>query len=263
MSGVSTDEDRQEIEAIAREIPEIGREARVAVENDAVAGLAGGLAGAPGLVLIAGTGSVCLGINERGERWFCGGWGALADDAGSAPWVGLQALHAAVRAEDGRTPPTLLQKIVFDYLDLDTPRRLISRVHNHGLDRSELGGLAPLVIEAHTAGDAAASAILNRAAGELTALVSATARRLFRAAPRDLILVGGLALSGPPFQTLLMERLQAGIPALRPRTPILSPAHGAALLALRHGGVPWTEDLLGNLALASGNAAAGHEGFAR
>jgi hypothetical protein len=86
---------------------------------------------------------------------------------------------------------------------------------------------------------------------------------LFRAAPRDLILVGGLALSGPPFQTLLMERLQAGIPALRPRTPILSPAHGAALLALRHGGVPWTEDLLGNLALASGNAAAGHEGFAR
>lgn len=254
MSGVSTDADRLEIEAIAREIPEIGREARVAVDNDSVAGLTGGLAGQAGIVLIAGTGSACLGINERGERWFCGGWGALADDAGSAPWIGLQALHAAVRAEDGRMPPTLLHDIVFRYLDLIVPRQLISRIHNPDLDRAELGGLAPHVIEACENGDAAAGAILNQAAAELSGMVSATVRKLFGASPCDLILVGGLALSGPPFQPLLTDRLCGDIPTLRLRTPVLTPVQGAVLEALRAGGVPWTETVLANLARPTGDA---------
>ncbi|MCW3058428.1 MAG: hypothetical protein JWQ02_249, partial [Capsulimonas sp.] len=112
MSGVSTDQDRWEISGIVREIPEIGVQARVTVDNDTVAGLTGGLAGEPGMALIAGTGSACLGINSRGERWFCGGWGAIADDSGSAPWIGLRALQEAVRAEDGRAAPTALQAAV-------------------------------------------------------------------------------------------------------------------------------------------------------
>ena len=135
------------------------------MDNDTVAGLTGGLSGRPGLALIAGTGSACLGVNAHGERWLCGGWGALADDVGSAPWVGLRALQAAVRAEDGRAGPTALRDIVFGFLGLTEPRQFISRVHNQGLERAELGRLAPLVADACRSGDGAAGHDLARRGG--------------------------------------------------------------------------------------------------
>ncbi len=248
MSGVSTDADCRSVADMVRALPEVGPQARVIVENDAAAALTGGLAGRPGLALIAGTGSACLGVNGAGERWLSGGWGALADDAGSAPWVGLRAMQAAVRAEDGRTGPTALRDIVFGFLGLAEPRQFISRVHNQGLERAEMGKLAPLVAQAAQAGDASAEAILREAAAELSLLAAVTARRLFRAAPSEMILVGGLARSGPPFQTLLIDRIQQDVPNLRVVEPILSPVQGAVLEALRADGVAWTPSLLSNLA---------------
>ena len=84
MCGVSNDADRNDITSIAREIPEIAVSTKIIVDNDAVIGLAGGLSGRPGIVLIAGTGSACLGIDAHGHSYWCGGWGAMADDCGSA-----------------------------------------------------------------------------------------------------------------------------------------------------------------------------------
>ncbi len=247
VGGVSTEADRRDVRAVAQEIPEIGPDVRVVVENDTRVGLTGGLSGRPGVALVAGTGSACFGVNGRGEKWLCGGWGALADDVGSAPWVGLRALQAAVQAEDGRLAPTRLRDIVFEFLGLTEPRQFISRVHNDGLERAELGRLAPLVAEAYRDGDAAAGAILHDAAASLTALAAVTVRRLFGDAPCELILVGGLALSGAPFQPMLTDRLEREMPSLSVRAPEMSPVQGAVLEALRTDGQPWTEQVIANL----------------
>lgn len=247
LSGVSTEADKRDVQAVLRDIPEAARAARVTVANDTVAALTGGLSGRPGLALIAGTGSVCLGRNARGEQHLCGGWGALADDTGSAPWVGLRALQAVVRAEDGRLPPTLLQPIVFEFLGLAEPRRLISRVHNHGLERAELGQIAPLVADACRQGDGAATQILREAAAALSEMAAVTSRRLFGETDSEMILVGGLALSGPPFQPMLLEQIGRDSPAITVRAPEMSPVCGAVLEALRIGGIPWTQTVFDNL----------------
>lgn len=247
LSGVSTDADKRDIQTILRGIPEAGRAGRVTVANDTAAALTGGLSGRPGLALIAGTGSVCLGRNARGEQHLCGGWGALADDIGSAPWVGLRALQAVVRAEDGRLPPTLLQPIVFEFLGLAEPRRLISRVHNHGLERTELGQLAPLVADACRLGDGAAAQILREAAAALSEMAAVTSRRLFGDADCEMVLAGGLALSGAPFQPMLVEQIGRDSPALTVRSAEMPPVRGAVLEALRVGGVPRTPAVFDNL----------------
>lgn len=249
LSGVSTEADKRDIQAILRDIPEASRAARVTVANDTVAALTGGLSGRPGLALIAGTGSVCLGRNARGEQHLCGGWGALADDTGSAPWVGLRALQAVVRAEDGRLPPTLLQPVVFDFLGLAEPRRLISRVHNHGLERAELGQLAPLVADACRQGDDAAAQILREAATALSEMAAVTSRRLFGDADCEMILVGGLALSGAPFQPMLLGQIGRDSPAITVCSAEMPPVRGAVLEALRVGGFPWTPSVFENLSV--------------
>ncbi len=252
MCGTSTETDRREIASIAREVPEVPADAKLAVENDTHTGLVGGLSGRPGAVLIAGTGSACLGVSADGRKCLCGGWGALADDAGSAPWIGLQAIQAAVRSEDGRIGPTSLRDIVFGFLGLSEPRELIDRVHNRGLSREEIGRLAPLVIQASLAGDAAAGEVLRRAAECLSQMVAVVARRLGITGRWELVLVGGLALSGPPFEPLLIDRILRDTPLVCVTEPEMPPVKGAVLEALRLDGVPWTEEVLRNLRAADG-----------
>ena len=250
MCGVSNAEGAADIVGLVREIPEVPAAAAVAVINDVLAGLAGGLSGRPGIALIAGTGSACYGFNAQGDSWWAGGWGALADDAGSGHWIGLRAMQAAIRSEDGRLPATLLRPIVFDFLGLKQPREFLDRVHNQGLSREEIASLAPQVMEASRRGDAVARGILEDAAGELAAEVAAVARRVFGDGACEAIFIGGVALSGPPFTPALVARIGRAAPGVRVVEPEMTPVQGAALEALRAAGIAWTPEVLANLAQA-------------
>lgn len=76
------------------------------IENDARIALAGATGGKPGVVLIAGTGSIALGIDEQGQTIRCGGWGPILGDEGSGYAMGKAALIAVMRDYDGRGPST-------------------------------------------------------------------------------------------------------------------------------------------------------------
>lgn len=245
--GISTEADKMLFADLAREVIEPASRSLLKVENDAVAGLTGGLSGRPGGVLIAGTGSACLGTSGDGRACWVGGWGALADDDGSAGWVGVEAIRAAVRAEDGRAGSTVLREVVFGFLGLDDPRELIDRVHNRGLDRSEIARLAPLVVEAAEGGDARARAIVGEAVARLSSLAAAVVRRLGVVNSWDLVLAGGLARSGPPFEPRLVARIALDVPMVRVVEPDLPPVGGAVLEALRLDGVSMTPEVVENL----------------
>ncbi|HVV68160.1 MAG TPA: BadF/BadG/BcrA/BcrD ATPase family protein [Gammaproteobacteria bacterium] len=247
MCGVSTDDDRADTVSIVREITEIPATVPVRVENDAWIGLAGGLLGRSGMVLIVGTGSACFGLREDGKSLWCGGWGALADDVGSAPWIGTRALQAAVRCEDGRIPSTLLRDYVFNFLGICEPRKLIDRIHNQGLTREEIGQLAPKVLQAYVLGDIEAKKIITDAVSELSLLVATVAKNLFQHQPSELILVGGLALSGKPFQNLLIERIIQDSPEVSVPTPEMSPVQGAVLEALKAGGISCGPEIMARI----------------
>jgi N-acetylglucosamine kinase-like BadF-type ATPase len=205
------------------------------VDNDAVGALSGGLAGRPGLVLIAGTGSACLGIAADGRRWWCGGWEALADDGGSAYWIGVEAIRSAVRQEDGRVPPGALRDLVFSRWDLAEPRALAERLARPDVDRAAIAALAPQVL-ALTPTDAEAARIVERAVDELARLVAVTARRTVGDEPGELIFTGGLANSGPPFTPMLIARIADVAPNVRVVPPELPPVLGAVLEAMIRAG---------------------------
>ena len=150
-------------------------------------------------------------------------------------------------SDDGRMGSTLLRKIVFDFLQLTEPRQLIDRVHNRGLEREMIGKLAPLTIRAFEQGDAIAREILRDAAAQLSQMVAAVAQQLEIRDVFELILVGGLALSGPPFQPMLIEKIVSDTPLIRVVEPEMPPVKGALLEALRCDGVSATLDVLERL----------------
>jgi N-acetylglucosamine kinase-like BadF-type ATPase len=54
----------------------------------------------PGVIVIAGTGSIAYGRNAVGEAARAGGWGFAIGDEGSAHWIGRAAVNAVLRAAD-------------------------------------------------------------------------------------------------------------------------------------------------------------------
>src|SRR5205085_1278058 len=79
---------------------------------------------APGIVIIAGTGSIVYGRNQRGEAARAGGWGHLIGDEGSGYWIGREALAAVMRAEDGRGPSTRMTADILEFFTVADVSRL-------------------------------------------------------------------------------------------------------------------------------------------
>src|SRR4030095_5169289 len=90
--------DRAPDEAIVRGIMKrIGYKATILVVNDALIALQAGIGDLPGIVIVAGTGSIAYGRNAKGEAARAGGWGYVLGDEGSGYWIGRLALRAVVR----------------------------------------------------------------------------------------------------------------------------------------------------------------------
>ena len=176
-----------------------------------------------------------LGVAADGRRYWCGGWEHLADDAGSAYWIAVEAVRAAVRVEDGRLPASAAARPGVRALAAGRTARAGRAAVAAGPRPRRLAALAPEVI-ALAATDALARSIVERAADELARLVAVTAARLFAPQPSELILTGGLARSGPPFTPLLTSRIEAMAPGVAVVEPELPPVLGAVIEAARLAG---------------------------
>src|SRR5579864_1057330 len=93
-------------ESILREL--ISSE-RFNLTHDALVALSGATAGQPGVIAIAGTGSIAFGRNASGKTARAGGWGYLFGDEGSAFDIVRQALRAGLRMEEGWGQGTILR----------------------------------------------------------------------------------------------------------------------------------------------------------
>lgn len=234
MAGVVSESDREIVHGVARRLA-LGAE--VHVDHDIRIALAGGLAGRPGIALIAGTGSSCFGINAAGERWQAGGWGHIVSDEGSSYWLGWNAIRLALGAYDGRWQTALLDPVQ-RRLGLPDLVEIHQRLYTQGMSKSEIAGFAPLVVEAADAGDAAAQQLIRQGMHELAQMAAAVARALgWAAAPCEVTLTGGLWRAGDavlaPFRTALHDLL----PGARVVMPELPPVVGACVLALQAAGV--------------------------
>lgn len=191
--------------------------------------LHGALSGGPGIALIAGTGSICCGKNERGGFVRAGGWGHLIDDGGSGYALGRDALSAVVRQWDGRGEETVLSRLVPEFLRVDTPQELIAYIY--GGDKSRIAALAPLVERAAETGDRIALAIYTKNGAALGELVLAAAKRLEMQAG-EVALLGGLLTRDLRLRGALAAFLAERAPGLRCVEPRQDAAAGAAMLAL-------------------------------
>ena len=230
IAGVDREDDAEAVRGIMRRI---GFKTRTLVVNDALIALVAGAGDRPGVVVVAGTGSIAYGRDAASRAARAGGWGYLLGDEGGGFWIGRAALAAVVRQFDGRGPETLLTGLVLDQMRLANPTQLIHAVYGGGIHRYAIGSIAPVVQRAADAGDAVAAGIIDRAAGELAAAAASVIARLeMRGDSFPTVLSGGVFRGLPS----LIEKVAAHVAEIAPRSDVrqleAEPALGAVTLAL-------------------------------
>jgi N-acetylglucosamine kinase-like BadF-type ATPase len=202
----------------------------VRAENDAWNALAGGLLGRPGILLVAGTGSACLGRNLHGQTWRAGGWGHLLDDVGSAYQLGQAAMVAATRATDGRGKATALTAAVCEKLGLQDLKQIYRKLHQDGVARAEVAALAPQVVAEAEAGDEISQCIISKNIEGLVEMARTVARHLKLLSP-EIALTGGLLTNAMLFREELLKQLAAAVPGFSIADGGVVPVLGAVILA--------------------------------
>ena len=221
---------------------------KVFIRHDAEIALVGATKGKPGVIIIAGTGSVAGGRNSKGDYKRCGGWGYIVGDEGSAYYLGRRAITAILWAYDRRGENTLLREKIFRALKIKSEEEIIRKIYVEKMTVKEIAKLAPLVTETAKEGDKVARDIIEDAAYNLAlhAIALIKELKLYEEKIINIATVGGVFRAGEiildPFKKYLKRNYKVKI--IRPAFP---PAAGALILSYILSGIDINEEILNNI----------------
>jgi N-acetylglucosamine kinase-like BadF-type ATPase len=206
---------------------------KLSIESDARIALEGAFGGKPGIVVIAGTGSIVFGRDMRGNIVRSGGWGRIVGDDGSGYEIGRAAIRFLATALDGHAKPTKLSEMLRTKYGFVSQEAVIDTIYKNKFD---IASVAPSVLDAAHKGDKAAKTILAAASASLVVKIGqmlAVMNKGKRNPPkRFLALTGSLLASENVYSRSVRAEIKRTIPAVVLHPPESSPVFGAALMAL-------------------------------
>jgi glucosamine kinase len=233
VAGVGNEETANAVRKMVAEI----MSAEIEVVGDMQIALEAAFGGGPGVIVIAGTGSIAYGRDAQGRTARAGGWGFAVSDEGSAHWIGRSAVANLLRAIDQEekvaagTPLFLELRAVWNFHSVD---ELVWST-NSGAD---FAALFSAVLAAADAGDAVAKRVLAQAAVELARLAGIVMHRLFGSGDTSrvsLAMVGGVFRHAKPVREAFQKEIcMANLKAhLNPE--VVEPVQGALQRAREAG----------------------------
>ncbi len=244
-AGAGRKEDREAITGLFDNTPFQGR---VSVVSDAVIALMGAFAGRPGVILISGTGSICFGVDSRGELIRSGGWGYMLGDEGSGFYIGHEAIIYALKYFDGRGVKTTLKKVIENKFNVSSIDFLVPLIYQNKIDRVAIADLAPSVFEEAGKGDKVAADIIRAAGLELGKMIKAVIRKMKNGVEQaEIALIGSVFKQKDILVPYIQEELSDLERKIEIIEPIYIPSIGAAMKGLILSGVKINESVLKNL----------------
>jgi glucosamine kinase len=230
---------------LAELIPENAPEGAPSIEvvGDSVITLEAAFGTGPGVIAIAGTGSIVYGRNAAGKTARAGGWGFAVSDEGSGHWIGRRAISAILSVRD-QGLETALTAMVLKSWRLTTIDELVQQANS--TPPPEFPRLFPIVLHAAEQGDSTARNLLADAGARLAALALIVIRRLgplsaeSEGPPETLPLAAPpVAMTGSVFRQshyvrqIFYDALQQSFPGINVREDLVEPVEGALARARR------------------------------
>jgi len=232
---------RQEVAGVVRKIVAEVIGGEIDVVGDMAIAMEAAFGAAPGVIVIAGTGSIAYGRNEEGTTARAGGWGFAISDEGSAHWIGRTAVAAVLRAIDQTIESQLAKTTaesssLFRELKSLWKLRTLEEFVRTANSSPDFAALLPAIISTADAGDQLAQHVLVQAGTELSQLAGIVARRLF-AKPDSSSMLIKLAMVGGVFRhsSIVRKRFSDEVRKFDPRVQvdqeIVEPVAGALQMA--------------------------------
>jgi glucosamine kinase len=220
---------RPEIAAKIRSILAELTAARVEVVGDMVIALEAAFGAGPGVIAIAGTGSIVWGRDASGRTARAGGWGFAISDEGSGHWIGRRAISAILQVHD-EEQETALTAMVLHAWNLTTLDELVQKANS--LPPPEFPRLFPVVLRAAEQGDPTARKLLADAATHLADLAAMIVRRLVAEPPYvPVAMTGSVFRKSADVRQVFYNALQTNFPGIEVRASFVDPVEGALALA--------------------------------
>ncbi|MDZ7625047.1 MAG: BadF/BadG/BcrA/BcrD ATPase family protein [Ignavibacteriaceae bacterium] len=201
----------------------------VKVVSDAHIALEGAFPDSAGCILIAGTGSILFGKDEKGVIHRVGGFGRLIGDEGSGYSIGRKALNAVSKESDGRGEATLISEMLNAKMNSSSSTSIINEVYKEKLD---VASVAKIVIEAAEEGDPIAEDILDEEADELVLHIKSLMNKI-QTANLNVAFSGSLIDNKNFYSDLLKQKIKSTLPKVIVVKPASTPVSGAILFAKR------------------------------
>ena len=201
----------------------------VKVVSDAHIALEGAFPDSAGCILIAGTGSILFGKDEKGVIHRVGGFGRLIGDEGSGYSIGRKALNAVSKASDGRGEETLISELLNAKMNSGSTNGIINKVYKEKLD---VASVARIVIAAAEEGDPIAEDILDEEADELVLHIKSLMNKI-QSDNLNVAFSGSLIDNNNFYSDLLKKKIKSTLPNVKIVKPAVPPVSGAILLAKR------------------------------
>lgn len=208
---------------------------KIIIESDARIALEGAFKGGKGIILIAGTGSIAFGKDNKGNVHRVGGWGRILGDEGSGYYIGRLGLTAVTRQLDGRGEKTKLTSMISKSFELKDQTAIINAVYKNNFD---IASVAPLVLQAAEKKDIVCRSIVENAVIELAWHIQVAAEKITSTTKKKVkekihvAFIGGLIANDTIVSRLLKQYLSVNFPIVEIIPSMASPAYGAIVIAL-------------------------------
>ena len=210
---------------------------RTQLVSDSMTAYHGATLGNPGVLIVSGTGSIVMARNETGMIRQVGGWGHILGDAGSAYWIALESIKAAIASAEGTGPKTNLGPIICRWFQVQQLSEIIPIIHNPIFTKERLAALSLHLHQRADPEDAAYRDLCRRAGRELATQAAAAIQGAgITTRPVPVFLVGGVVTNDQMVRDHLISALGESF-VVAPQPALLSPALGAAALGFAACGI--------------------------
>jgi N-acetylglucosamine kinase-like BadF-type ATPase len=220
----------KDVEIYLSSLKESGFTCQLKVVNDAEIALVGGNGDRKDALMIAGTGSIVVGIDSKGKLVRSGGWGGLISDEGSGFQIGRHAIAAVMQEYDKVIAPTFLTKELLAHFQLTSPEDFIDLIYlEDTLPVDKIASCTPIILEAWAKGDEAARSIVEAELEKLVRLVVGISRQMGTEKFR-LSVAGSLLTKSTNYLASLKEKLSMVLPEVEISAPLYDPVFGAIII---------------------------------
>ncbi|MBV8052284.1 MAG: hypothetical protein JOZ80_13920 [Acidobacteriaceae bacterium] len=201
----------------------------IEIVGDMVIALEAAFGSEPGVIVIAGTGSIAYGRNRAGETARAGGWGFAISDEGSAHWIGRAVVSQAMRANDEGQKVEVITEILKAWR-IDSFEQMVMAAN--ASPTADFARLLPIAVAAADHNDVVARDVLTRAGRELARLARTVISRLF-ANKEDVrvALAGGVFGNAALVRQVFYNQLRLSHPKILANQTIVEPVLGALEIA--------------------------------